>query len=47
MGQYHPDYLVSENPNKYKPVARIISSEEMVKAYDYAEKFGIVYKSVS
>lgn len=47
MGQYHSDYLVSGNPDKYKSITGRVSSEEMVKAYDYAEKFGIVYKSVS
>jgi len=47
MEQYHPDYLVSNDPNKYKSISRRVSGEEMAQAYAYAEKLGIIYKPVS
>ncbi|MGD0329478.1 MAG: radical SAM protein [Nitrososphaeria archaeon] len=47
MGQYHPDYLVSDNPNKYKSISLKVSDEEMDQAYAYAENLNLVYKPVS
>ncbi|MEM3403258.1 MAG: radical SAM protein [Nitrososphaeria archaeon] len=47
MEQYHPDYLVERYPEKYKSIARRVTSDEMLEAYSYAEKLGVVYRPVS
>ncbi|MGQ9479246.1 MAG: radical SAM protein [Thermoproteota archaeon] len=47
MGQYHPDYLVSRNPEKYPDIARRPYYREMQEAYNYARKLGIVFEPVS
>ena len=47
MDQYHPDYLVESQSDKYKNIARRLSREEIAQAYSYGDKYKIVYKSVS
>jgi len=47
MGQYRPEYLVQLNPEKYPDISRRPSMEEMLEAYAYADKLGIVYRPVS
>ena len=47
MGQYRPDHLVLEKPEKYRDVSRRPRNEEMREAYSYADKLGIVYRPVS
>ncbi|MEM2487811.1 MAG: radical SAM protein, partial [Thermoproteota archaeon] len=47
MEQYHPDYLVARNPEKYPDIARRPASKEMREAYDYARGLGIVFEPVS
>jgi putative pyruvate formate lyase activating enzyme len=47
MDQYHPDYLVASEPEKYPGLARHPSTYEMESAYRYAEDLGIAYRQVS
>jgi len=47
MEQYHPDYLVAKNPEKYPDIARRPSSQEIREAYNYARELGILFEPVS
>jgi putative pyruvate formate lyase activating enzyme len=47
MGQYHPDHLVLEEPERYPSLARRPTGSEMDVAYDYARKLGLVFEPVS
>ena len=47
MGQYRPEYRVKKNPKQYSDIARPLETAEIQRAYDYAEKCGLVYRSVS
>lgn len=46
MGQYHPDYKVLEE-SKYSEISRRPVSDEVRRAYRYAEDLGLVYEPVS
>ncbi|MFQ5763031.1 MAG: radical SAM protein [Candidatus Bathyarchaeia archaeon] len=47
MGQYRPEYLVPEQPEKYPDITRRPTSQEMNEAFSYAEELGILYEPVS
>lgn len=47
MEQYRPEHLVARYPDKWSDIARRPTREEMLEAYRYAEKLGIVYEPVS
>jgi putative pyruvate formate lyase activating enzyme len=47
MGQYHPAWLVSQNPDEFPDIARRVSREEMVQAYARAEELGLEFRPVS
>ena len=47
MEQYRPEHLVAKYPDKWPDIARRPTREEMLEAYKYAEKLGIVYEQVS
>lgn len=47
MEQYRPDHLVLERPEKYRDVSRRLTKEELMEAYSYADKLGIIYRPVS
>jgi putative pyruvate formate lyase activating enzyme len=47
MGQYRPDYKVTEYPDQYKEIARTINEEELTEAYKYAEKLCLEFRQVS
>lgn len=47
MEQYRPEYLVLLKPYQYQDISRRPSREEILEAYRYAEKLGIVYEPVS
>ena len=47
MDQYHPDYLVSRNFEKYYTINRRISSEEWQKSTKKADELGIFWRPVS
>lgn len=47
MEQYRPEHLVARYPDKWPDIARRPTREEMLEAYKYAEKLGIVYEPVS
>jgi putative pyruvate formate lyase activating enzyme len=47
MDQYHPEYLVLAEPEKYPSLMRRPSAAEMEEAYAYAEKLGLIYRQVS
>ncbi len=47
MGQYHPDYKVAGEPNKYQEISRRPSRDEMTEAFEYAGKLGVVFEPVS
>ena len=47
MEQYRPEHLVAKYPDKWPDIARRPTREEMLEAYKYAEKLGIVYEPVS
>jgi putative pyruvate formate lyase activating enzyme len=45
MAQYRPNYKVATNRNS--PLNRKVTTEEMNKIYEYAEKLGLEFRSVS
>lgn len=47
MEQYRPEHIVSKYPHMYPDIARRPTYEEMKRAYEIAEKLGILYKPVS
>lgn len=47
MEQYRPEHLVAKYPDKWPDIARRPTRDEMLEAYKYAEKLGIVYEPVS
>jgi putative pyruvate formate lyase activating enzyme len=47
MDQYHPEYLVLAEPERYPNLMRHPSTSEMEKAYAYAEELRLVYRQVS
>ena len=47
MGQYHPEYRVQKNPKYYSDISRPLKTEELQRAYKYADKCGLVYRPVS
>ncbi|MEM4311488.1 MAG: 4Fe-4S cluster-binding domain-containing protein [Nitrososphaerales archaeon] len=47
MAQYRPDYRVCEEPKKYGDIARRPSTDEMRRAYKYAEELKLIYEPVS
>ncbi|RLE82502.1 MAG: pyruvate formate lyase-activating protein [Thermoprotei archaeon] len=47
MSQYRPEYLVEKSPGKWPEIYRRPTPEEMLRAYDLAEKLGLAYKHVS
>jgi putative pyruvate formate lyase activating enzyme len=47
MGQYRPEHLVLREPEKYRDIARRLSTQEIREAYAYADQLGIVWKPVS
>jgi putative pyruvate formate lyase activating enzyme len=47
MGQYHPTWLVSRNPDKFPDITRRVTREEMQQAYARAEKHGLEFRPVS
>lgn len=46
MDQYHPDYLVPTS-SKYTEINRVVSKDEMRRAYQYADELGLVWRPVS
>lgn len=47
MGQYRPDHVVQDEPERYQGIGRSPSWDEMMTARRYAEGLGIEYKQVS
>jgi putative pyruvate formate lyase activating enzyme len=47
MQQYHPDYRVPQEPDKYRDIARRLDTHEVETAYAYANALGLVYAPVS
>lgn len=47
MEQYRPEHEVARRPHLYPDINRRPSASEMMKAYDIANKLGIVYEPVS
>jgi putative pyruvate formate lyase activating enzyme len=47
MGQYHPDYKVRDEPERYGDIGRRPSWEEITRAKRYAERLGLVWRQVS
>jgi len=47
MEQYRPEFLVLRYPNKWPDIARRPSREEMMEAYQYARKLGLVFEPIS
>jgi len=47
MAQYHPDNLVTRNPEKYAEIARRPSREEIQEAYAHARALRIQFEQVS
>ena len=46
MGQYHPDYIVLQT-DRFPEIKRRVSTTEMYKVRNHADKIGIYWKSVS
>jgi putative pyruvate formate lyase activating enzyme len=47
MEQYHPDYRVPQEPERYREIARMPLWDEIVRARKYAGRLGIAYEQVS
>jgi putative pyruvate formate lyase activating enzyme len=47
MNQYHPDYRIPGEPERYKDIARLLTREEIVASYKHARELGIIYEPVS
>jgi putative pyruvate formate lyase activating enzyme len=47
MAQYRPMWQVVNKPEIYEDISRRVKREEMTQAYDYAEKLGLEFRSVS
>ncbi|MFW9830177.1 MAG: radical SAM protein [Candidatus Thorarchaeota archaeon] len=47
MSQYRPLWQVHKKPEIYNDIQRRVTNEEMKRAYTYAEKLGIEFRSVS
>lgn len=47
MGQYHPDYRVRDEPERYPDISRDLEWQEIRRAQNYAERLGIIWRPVS
>ena len=46
MDQYRPEYMVLKYPRQWSSLRRRIRREEIVEAYSYAEKLGLLFEPV-
>ncbi len=47
MGQYHPDYKVTQYPEKYPEIASTLRDDEYESSFEYAEQLGLNYSQLS
>lgn len=47
MGQYRPEHLVLQEPERYHEIAQRPSPQEVIRAQDYANDLGLVWEPVS
>ncbi|MEM4562697.1 MAG: radical SAM protein [Thermofilum sp.] len=47
MEQYRPEHLVARHPQRWPDIARRPRWEELQKAYEYADRLGLVWRPVS
>ncbi len=47
MQQWHPEHYVAKYPEKYPDIARRLTREEILKAYEIARELNIVFEPVS
>jgi pyruvate-formate lyase-activating enzyme/intein/homing endonuclease len=47
MGQYRPEHLVLQEPERYHEIARRPTPQEIIRAQDYANELGLVWEPVA